>query len=73
MVDAYVVVYAALLLLMGAPADRYGRKLVLDPGLLVFLAASLAAAWAGSVELLIAARPRPAASQPDQTQVEVEA
>jgi EmrB/QacA subfamily drug resistance transporter len=56
MVDAYVVVYAALLLMMGALGDRYGRKRVLDLGLLVFVAASLAAAWAGSAELLIAAR-----------------
>jgi EmrB/QacA subfamily drug resistance transporter len=56
MVDAYVLVFAGLLLTMGALGDRFGRKLVLDLGLLVFVAGSVASAWAGSPEVLIATR-----------------
>jgi EmrB/QacA subfamily drug resistance transporter len=56
MVDAYVVVFAGLLLSMGAMGDRFGRKRVLNLGLLVFVAASAASAWAGSAEVLIGAR-----------------
>ncbi|MGH8922714.1 MAG: MFS transporter, partial [Actinomycetes bacterium] len=41
---------------MGALGDRFGRKRVLDAGLLVFAAASATAAWAQSPEMLIAAR-----------------
>jgi MFS transporter, DHA2 family, multidrug resistance protein len=39
---------------MGALGDRFGRKLLLDLGLLVFVAGSVASAWAGSPEVLIA-------------------
>jgi MFS family permease len=56
MVDAYVVVFAGLLLTMGAVGDRFGRKRLLTLGLLVFVAASAASAWAGSAEVLIGAR-----------------
>src|SRR5215217_5265114 len=41
---------------LGATGDRFGRKLALDAGLLVFVAASAASAFAGSAEVLIAAR-----------------
>jgi MFS family permease len=56
MVDAYLLVFAGLLLTMGAAGDRFGRKLALDAGLLVFVAASAASAFAGSPEVLIASR-----------------
>jgi hypothetical protein len=56
MVDAYLLVFAGLLLTMGALGDRFGRKLALDAGLLVFAAGSAASAFAGSPEVLIAAR-----------------
>jgi EmrB/QacA subfamily drug resistance transporter len=56
MVDAYILVFAGLLLTMGALGDRFGRKLALDAGLLVFAAGSAASALAGSAEVLIAAR-----------------
>jgi EmrB/QacA subfamily drug resistance transporter len=56
MVDAYLLVFAGLLLTMGAVGDRFGRKLALDAGLVVFVAASAASAFAGTPEVLIAAR-----------------
>jgi len=56
MVDAYLLVFAGLLLTMGAVGDRFGRKLALNAGLLVFAAASAASAFAGSPQVLIAAR-----------------
>jgi EmrB/QacA subfamily drug resistance transporter len=56
LVDAYVVVFAGLLLTTGAVGDRFGRKRLLTLGLLVFVAASAASAWAGSAEVLIGAR-----------------
>jgi EmrB/QacA subfamily drug resistance transporter len=56
MVDAYLLVFAGLLLTMGAVGDRFGRKLALDAGLLVFAAGSAASAFAGSPTVLIAAR-----------------
>src|SRR6266581_6704775 len=54
MVDAYVLVFAGLLLTMGAIGDRFGRKRALNIGLVVFLAGSLASAFSGSAALLIA-------------------
>ncbi|GAA2592463.1 DHA2 family efflux MFS transporter permease subunit [Dactylosporangium fulvum] len=56
LVDAYVLVFAGLLLPMGALGDRYGRKRLLMIGLLLFAAASLGAVFAGSVGQVIAAR-----------------
>ena len=55
-VDAYVLVLAALMLPVGALGDRYGRRRWLVGGLLVFGTASAVAAWAGSTGTLIAAR-----------------
>jgi EmrB/QacA subfamily drug resistance transporter len=56
MVDAYIVVYAGLLLTLGAAGDRYGRGKALQVGLLIFGASSFWAAYAGSANHLIAAR-----------------
>jgi EmrB/QacA subfamily drug resistance transporter len=56
MVDAYILVFAGLLLTMGALGDRFGRKLALNVGLLVFVAGSVASAFAGSAGVLIASR-----------------
>jgi EmrB/QacA subfamily drug resistance transporter len=56
MVDAYILVFAGLLLTMGALGDRFGRKLTLNTGLLVFAAGSAASAFAGSPQVLIASR-----------------
>jgi DHA2 family multidrug resistance protein-like MFS transporter len=56
MVDAYILVFAGLLLLMGALGDRFGRARVLQLGLLVFGGASIAATFATTAEQLIAAR-----------------
>lgn len=55
-VDAYVLVFAALLLPVGALADRFGRKRLLQLGLVVFAAGSLAAAFSVEGWQLIAAR-----------------
>ncbi|MGW5450786.1 MFS transporter [Nocardia sp. NPDC003979] len=55
-IDAYLLVFAGLLLTSGSLSDRYGRKLVMIIGLVIFGAASLLAAYAGSPELLIAGR-----------------
>ncbi len=56
MVDAYILVFAGLLLLMGSLGDRFGRKLALQVGFLSFGLASLFAAYAESSAQLIAAR-----------------
>ncbi|MFC4119427.1 MFS transporter [Nonomuraea zeae] len=55
-VDAYVIVFACLLVPAGAAGDRFGRKGVLLTGLAVFAAGCLAAALAPDVGTLIAAR-----------------
>jgi len=55
-VTSYLVTTAALLLLAGALADRFGRKRVLVAGLLVMLVSSILCFIAPSVETLIAAR-----------------
>lgn len=52
-VDAYALVFAALLLGTGSLGDRYGRKLVLNLGLIIFAVGSLGAALAGSAGVLI--------------------
>src|SRR3954451_1263909 len=54
--DAFVLVLAGLLLPAAALAARLGRRPVLVAGILVFTAGSLAAAYAGSAEWLIAPR-----------------
>jgi MFS family permease len=56
MVDSYILVFAGLLLTMGALGDRFGRKLALNIGLLVFVAGSVASAFAGSAGVLIFSR-----------------
>ncbi len=55
-VDAYVIVFAGLLLSVGSLADRIGRKKVFLAGLAMFAAGSAWAAYSGSVGMLIAAR-----------------
>ena len=55
-VDAYTLCFAALLIPAGALADRYGRRLSLIGGLIVFAFGSLAAAFAPSAGVLIADR-----------------
>jgi len=55
-VDAYVIVFAGLLLVAGSVADRIGRKRVFIVGLVAFAAGSTWAAFSGSVGMLIAAR-----------------
>src|SRR5215475_15746612 len=44
--DAYTLCFAALLIPAGALGDRYGRRLSLVAGLIVFAAGSVAAAFA---------------------------
>ncbi len=56
MLTGYLVTVAALLLLSGALADRFGRRRVLSVGLLVMLVASILCAVAPSANALIAAR-----------------
>jgi MFS transporter, DHA2 family, multidrug resistance protein len=55
-VNAYVLVFAGVLLTMGTLGDRFGRKLALQVGLVVFGAASVAAGFADSTTQLIVAR-----------------
>jgi EmrB/QacA subfamily drug resistance transporter len=55
-VDAYVMVFAGLLLVAGSVADRVGRKRAFLAGLAAFAAGSTWAAFSGSVGVLIAAR-----------------
>ncbi|GAA3367423.1 hypothetical protein GCM10017744_079490 [Streptomyces antimycoticus] len=55
-IDAYVVVFAGLLITAGVVSDRYGRRRTVVAGLLVFGVASALAAAAPSVEWLIAMR-----------------
>src|SRR5215831_4946380 len=55
-VDAYNLVFAALLLTFGSLSDRFGRKGMLLAGLAVFGTASLVGGFATSPAQLIAAR-----------------
>src|SRR3954465_2721204 len=55
-VDAYVLVFAGLLLPMGAIGDRFGRKRLMLIGLALFGGASVLATVAGHTGTLIAAR-----------------
>jgi len=54
--NAYTVVYAAMLIPAGGLADTHGRKRVFMLGVTLFIAASAACGLAGSVNWLIAAR-----------------
>jgi MFS family permease len=54
--NAYTVIYAALLVPAGRLTDALGRKRVFELGLLLFLAASAACGAASSVGMLVAAR-----------------
>jgi EmrB/QacA subfamily drug resistance transporter len=54
--NAYAIVFAALLVPAGRWADAFGRRRVFLTGLAVFVLASLACALAPSVGLLVAAR-----------------
>jgi EmrB/QacA subfamily drug resistance transporter len=56
MVDAYILVFAGLLIPLGAIGDRVGRKRMLIIGLLAFLGASFGAAYVTSTTALIGAR-----------------
>lgn len=55
-VEAYTLIFAALLFVASAIADRYGRKLAMQAGLVVFVAASLYAAFGATngSELILA-------------------
>jgi EmrB/QacA subfamily drug resistance transporter len=55
-INAYIVTLAALLLPVGAIADRWGRKPVLVIGLAVFGMATAAAGFVDTVNLMIAVR-----------------
>ena len=55
-VNAYTIVVAALLLLSGWMADRYGRRRIFLTGLVIFAVGSVAAGASNSIGMLIAAR-----------------
>jgi len=55
-VDAYAVLFAGLLLSLGALGDRVGRKWVFMGGLAVFAGGSTLAAWSGTPDRLTVAR-----------------
>jgi EmrB/QacA subfamily drug resistance transporter len=55
-VDSYMLVFAAVLLMAGALGDRFGRKRALSFGLVVFGVGSGLSALAGSADMLIATR-----------------
>ena len=56
MVDAYILVFAGLLLTMGSLGDRLGRAKMLRVGLIIFGVSSVGAAYSDSSNQLIAAR-----------------
>jgi MFS family permease len=56
MADAYVIVFAALMLPAGLLGDRFGRRRMLMTGLGIFLVGSLMGALAGDVNWVVAAR-----------------
>ncbi|MEV7235623.1 DHA2 family efflux MFS transporter permease subunit [Streptomyces sp. NPDC051020] len=56
MADAYIVVFAALMLPAGLLGDRFGRRRMLITGLGVFLIGSLVGALAGTVPAVVTAR-----------------
>lgn len=56
LIDIYILVFTSLLLTVGAISDRYGRRMMLQLGVVVFGAASLGAALSTTIEELIAYR-----------------
>ena len=54
--ESYTLVFAALLIVFGALADRFGRRRIMLLGVTVFAVASVLAALAQTGDLLIAAR-----------------
>ncbi|MAT42110.1 MAG: MFS transporter [Anaerolineaceae bacterium] len=54
--DAYILVFASLLLTMGTLSDRFGRKLFLQIGVILFSVFSIVAAVSTSIQLVIFAR-----------------
>lgn len=54
--NAYTVVYAAMLIPAGGLADAHGRKVVFLSGVALFLVASVGCGLAANVQLLVAAR-----------------
>jgi EmrB/QacA subfamily drug resistance transporter len=55
-VDAYVLVFASLLLTTGSLSDRFGRRSALALGLAIFGLGSVASAFAGTANVLTATR-----------------
>ncbi|NNH73302.1 MFS transporter [Nocardia uniformis] len=55
-IDSYILVFAGLLLTSGSLSDRFGRRLVMVVGLVLFGAASVLAAYATNPEMLITGR-----------------
>ena len=55
-VNAYILMFAGLMLPVGAIADKLGRRRMLLTGLAVFAVASVLAAWAGDTGTVVAAR-----------------
>ena len=55
-VDGYTLVFAGLLLTAGSLGDRFGRKLALRTGIIIFAIGSVLSALAGTPKQLIAAR-----------------
>nr|WP_244962653.1 MFS transporter [Cryobacterium roopkundense] len=54
--ESYTLVFAALLLVFGTLADRYGRRRILLLGIVIFAGSSVLAALAQTGDLLIASR-----------------
>ena len=54
--DAYILVFASLLLTAGSLGDRYGRRRVFRAGLVIFTAASALCGLAPSLAARVAAR-----------------
>ena len=55
-IDSYVLVFAGLLLTMGAIGDKFGRRRALTYGLVIFGLGSVTSAFSGSANALIASR-----------------
>jgi EmrB/QacA subfamily drug resistance transporter len=55
-IDSYVLVFAGLLLTMGALGDKFGRRRALSVGLVIFGIGSVLSAFSGSANALIATR-----------------